>query len=419
MIWIIFGQISSVIGSLILLRIITDNLDPSEYGEISLVLTSSGFVNQVLMGGVIIGVGRFYPIAVEKSNLICYVSSVMRIMAFSSLVVISIGIIVAIFLFLNIDSKNWIWLIVFTHIFSISASYVSIFSSIQSAARKRSMVAFISGLDAILKVVIIVFIIKYVSGSSTGVLFGYTITSIFVAALQMYFLKKNILNQFQDIHQLLQIDWERKIWSFAWPFSIFGIFTWLQQSSDRWALNTFTSPSELGQYMAVFQIGFTPIGLLTGFFVSLINPILFERTSSNFNESSNLKVRIFLFRVVLTCFVLTVVSVIFTFLFHSWIFSFFVGDQYQSKSYLLPWVVCSGGLFAAGQIISLNHMNELKTKKLIAPKIITALIGVFCNIFGAKFYGVEGVVFSLVFFSMIYFFWLAIAVYRQTLKELY
>ena len=68
--WIVFGQIVAVIGSLILVKVLTERLTPTQYGELALGLTVAGLVNQVVMGGISSGMSRFYSVAVEKNEQI-------------------------------------------------------------------------------------------------------------------------------------------------------------------------------------------------------------------------------------------------------------------------------------------------------------------------------------------------------------
>lgn len=91
---------------------------------------------------------------------------------------------------------------------------------------------------------------------------------------------------------------------------------------------------------------------------------------------------------------------------HDWIFRVLVARQYATVSYLLPWLILSGGIFAAGQVLSIDRMSALDSKGLIAPKVITAIMGGLLNILGAYLYGLQGVVAASLLFSVIYFGWL-------------
>ena len=87
--WIVAGQFASVLGALVLVRVLTENISPQEYGHLALTLTVAGLINQVVMGGVSNGIGRFYSIASEKHDLLNYLLASRRLMAYATLMVIA------------------------------------------------------------------------------------------------------------------------------------------------------------------------------------------------------------------------------------------------------------------------------------------------------------------------------------------
>src|SRR3569832_1844413 len=67
----------------------------------------------------------------------------------------------------------------------------------------------------------------------------------------------------------------------------------------------------------------------------------------------------------------------------------------------------AGGMFAAGQVLALKLMSEMKSKVMTIAKIVTALLGTGLNILGAFYFGLVGVVAALVMFSSNYLYWMA------------
>jgi O-antigen/teichoic acid export membrane protein len=93
--WIVLGQIVTVLRSLVLVRVLTGYLTPAQYGQLALGLTVAGLVNQVVMGGVGNGVGRYYSIAAEKQDLSSYLRTSRRLMVYATLAVLAIGLALA------------------------------------------------------------------------------------------------------------------------------------------------------------------------------------------------------------------------------------------------------------------------------------------------------------------------------------
>lgn len=402
--WIIAGQAASVLGSLVLVRVLTEYLESAEYGQLALGLTVATLVNQVVMGGLIAGIGRFYSIATEKGDLWGYLRAARRMLIIATAVVVGLGMIL-IGTLAAVEMHQWLWLATAALVFSILSSYNSALNGIQNAARQRAIVALHGGMDAWLKIGLAVGVMLWLGTNSGAVVLGYALSALVVTLSQFFFLKRltERLNASRD--HANDENWISQIWQFSWPFSAFGIFTWAQLVSDRWALENFATTSEVGQYAVVFQLGYTPIGMLAGLMMTLIGPILYQRSGAVHDASRNSSVHRIAWRITQASLALTTMGFAVTWLFHEWLFRWLVSEAFRDISFLLPWVVLAGGLFAAGQMLSLKLMSELRSQTLLTVKIATALLGISANTLGAWLYGLEGVVGALILFSATYLGW--------------
>jgi len=166
----------------------------------------------------------------------------------------------------------------------------------------------------------------------------------------------------------------------------------------------------------LFQLGYTPIGLVTGLTMSFLGPILYQRSGDATDHARNANVHWLSWRMTYFSLMVSLFGFGITFATHEWLFGILVGPEYRSVSRFLPWVVLAGGLFAAGQLLSLKLMSEMKSSALTIVKITTALIGILCNVLGAAYAGTQGVVGALLAFSVIYFVWMAV-IARNALVE--
>ena len=300
---------------------------------------------------------------------------------------------------------QWLGLVASALVYSVFSGYNACLGGIQNAARQRAIVAVHSGLDAWFKILLVVGVILWFGSSSTAVVLSYALSSLLMTGSHLFFLRRRI-RSLGDKSQA-PASWGRQMWLYSRPFSIFGVFTWFHLASDRWALQTFSSTEEVGLYAVVFQLGFVPIGLLMGMAMSFLVPILFQRSGSGEDQARNISVHRVAWRAAFVSLIVTLISFLVTFFLHEWMFNLLVSEKFHLVSYLLPWMILGGGFFATGEMIAVKLMSDMKPAKLIIVKIVTAVLGVGLNIYGASQYGLRGVVAALVVFSVIYLFWIA------------
>ena len=403
--WIVLGQSASVLGTLAMVRVLTEQLSPVQYGELALGFTLAVLVNQVVMGGIINGISRYYSIAAEKNDLRGYLKAVSKLMSYATLAVVVLAILIFTGLLL-FGKSQWMELAAAVLLFSVLSGFNSAFSGIQNAARQRAIVALHMGLDSWLKIGMALGMLLWFEMSSTAVVLGYCVSAFFVTCSQLFFLQRVIRNQRRREGAQADEKWCSKMWAFGWPFSTWGLFTWLQQASDRWALQLFATTKEVGQYAVVFQLGYTPIILVTGLLMSLFAPILYQRSGDATDQMRNASVHRIVWSITQVSLSLTTIGFTISLFLHGWLFEWLVAEAFREASYYLPWIILAGGFFATGQVLSLKLMSEIRSRSLLYVKIVTAFLGVLANGLGTWYFGVNGTVAALVFFSMVFMLWM-------------
>jgi len=401
--WVVLGQALAVIGSLVGVRLLTELLGPAAYGELALGMSVATLVNQTVFGPLSSGATRFYAPAVEQGDLGGYLNAVRR------LVVSATGIIVLLMLFLVAGlliagRMEWIAIATAALIFAILSGYNSILSGIQNAARQRSIVALHQGMESWARFLAAAGLLVLMRATSTVAMAGYSAGMILVLGSQFLFFRGIVL------HNVTAADegriWKERIWKYSLPFASWGIFTWAQQASDRWALGLFATTQQVGLYAVLFQLGYYPILITSGMVMQFLAPIFYQRAGDASDGLRNADVKELSWR--LTGFVLGVTGAVFlvTFLLHAQIFRILVAKEYASVSHLLPWMLLAGGLFAAGQTVGLNLMSQMKTYTMSVAKTVSSLLGVIFNVVGAYWDGTRGIVIANVLFSALYFLWM-------------
>tara|TARA_B100000575_G_C23126490_1_gene652731 strand:- start:1366 stop:2643 length:1278 start_codon:yes stop_codon:yes gene_type:complete len=412
--WILFGQVFSILGSLVLIKILTNYLNPNQYGILSLVLSFEVGINQILMGGLIAGTSRYYPVAKEKKDLINFFKDTKKIFLVSTIIIIALGIITFFINYFFYNSSYHI-LILCVIIFSIFSSGNSVLTGIQNAARKRKISAIQRLLDVWVKISIIIILLNNFEASTESVLIAYLISSLSVFIVSYWLIQKLIVKEKSRVNN--NNNWLYNIFMYSWPFSLWGIFTWLQQISDRWALEIFNSSYNVGLYSVLNQLGYVPMVLVTNFGITFLNPIIFEKYGDGSDPNRRANVNRLIWRI--TLFSLFFVIIVFLLLLslHNNIFEIFVSKKYWSVSYLLPWFALSGGIFSTAQFLSTKVHADRITKRLINIKISTSIIGIGLSMYFAKVRGLSGIAISSNIFSFLYFIWITIIVFNLIKKE--
>jgi O-antigen/teichoic acid export membrane protein len=296
--------------------------------------------------------------------------------------------------------------------FAWISSASSMIDGIQNAARQRKIVALHQGVGAWLRLGIVVEVARHLTQDANSILWSYSAGYALLILSQLYFLGRTLrlamnnadsvmLNRSSASGPML-----RSMWTYTWPFSAWGVFTWIQNSSDRWALGAFAGLDQVGLYQSLYQVGYYPIAMLTQFLLQVSTPIVFQRAGNGADTGRKINaegLNNLLTRVVLGA---TAVGALASSLGGHRLLALVLAPAYRAHSPLISLLILASGCFAAGQIKSLNFMTSLATHRLIAPKVVTALAGSGLIVLGARYQGSFGVASAQLAFSLLYLVWI-------------
>lgn len=409
---ILAGQIVNILGSLALIRLLTEHITVAVYGQWALCLSIVAIVNQVVMGGIIAALARYHSIAIEGTDIRGYLNGALLVVKRATLgicVTAAVGVIALALM----GQTSWIPLLLTLGALALLGGYNSCLAAIRSAARSHLIVAIHNGAGPWLTVVLILTFGGRGEVSLLMIAVPYAISALLIFSSQLMLFKNIIPKNNKGLVAKPSHDWPRVIIKFALPFSLFGAFSWAQQISDRWALEYFSSTDTVGQYAVLFQLGFAPGVLGIGLLMQFLAPILYKISGAANDPDRNRKVKRMALGMVAISLLGTIILFLITLILHTSIFMLLTASHYWAMSYYLPWMVLAGGLFGAGELLALKAMVEIQLALITKIKIITALSGVSFNILGACLFGLKGVVFALLLFCLLYFTLMLIAALNQ------
>jgi len=400
--WIGLGQALAVLGAIMGVRLLTQVLNPTQYGELALGLTVVGLVTQLAFGPFQQGVLRFFGPAQEANELHAYLVSVRVLFIRASVFIVGIAGVVLFGLWVSGHVK-WIALVATALVLALISGYERVLDSMQSAARQRAVTAWHQALAQWLRFLVAFGLMVWWGASSSIAMLGYLMATIAVLISQFMFFRYSFgtLILSQSYEQIEVKKWAERLKDYAWPFMTWGLFAWVQQSSDRWALQTFSHLQDVGYYAVLYQLGYMPIILVTGIITQFLQPILFARAGAGTDTVRVKRARQLNHQVIIAFIALTVLGTSVAAALHAHIFALLVGPEYRGVSQFMPWMVLSGGLFASSEVMALLFMSGVNTKILITPKIVTAVSGILLNTAGAFWLGLRGVVFASIGFSSV------------------
>ncbi len=406
--WVGLGQVLTVVGGIVGVRLLTQVLNPARYGELALGLTVGGLANQLAFGPLQQGVLRFWGPALEANELPACLTGVRALLSRSSVLVLGLAGLVVMGLWAS-GQTTWIGLAATAFLLALISGYERALDAMQSAARQRAVTAWHQALAQWLRFLVALGLMAWLGTLSSIAMMGYVLATAIVLLSQFAFFRRKfptvVLREYGGASAEIR-KWTQRIQEYAWPFATWGLFLWMQQSSDRWALQTFGQTRDVGYYSVLYQLGYGPIIMLTGIIVQFLQPILFARAGDG-TDPLRVKHARQLNLLVMTAFLaLSALGTGLALLLHTQVFAVLVAPEYRSVSLLMPWMVLSGGLFASSEVATLLLMSGVNTKILMAPKIGTAVLGVMLNIAGAHWFGLKGVVLASVGFSSVLLIWM-------------
>ena len=397
------GQAVAAGGSIVGVRLMTGALPPEAYGEIALAITFVTLMTQLMIGPLSASLTRYYNLALERKELTGFFGSSTSLAFKISLATVLIFAAGGVYLWLS-GQAGYLGLVVFTLAFALVSGINVLLDSVQTAARQRAVVAWHQGMGQWLRYLAAVGLILLLGRNPTTAMAGYALAALLVLGSQLYFFKKKLPNV-SLVKSAPDANWNERILKYSLPFASWGIFTWLQLSSDRWALQTFSSTQNVGFYTVLYQLGYYPLLMAASVFAQFAEPVLFRQAGDGTQAERIDRAQRNTRRILFGAFIIVAIAVAAAWALHPLIFELFAAPAYRAVSGYLPIMVLSGGMFACGQIASMTQLNRGESKALLWPKITTGIAGTLFNLIGAAWMGLPGVVYAGAVFSILYLLW--------------
>ena len=394
--WVFLGQFLTIIVTIGAIKIITHLFPPDIFGYFSYGMTLALGFNQLLFGPLSGSFSRFYSISFDNNNINSFyliIRNILKRSVKNILIITALLVVTGEILNFKLDYIFFILIV----IYSILTGLLSSINALHSAKRNRKLIAIIGSIEPLTRVIIILLLFILFIDSPITLISSYIISTLLILIISLIFLNDYKIKKIENVVEDLGL--KKDILKYSNQTSLWGIFTWIYLSSDKWLLEYFSSDFDVGIYVVLLQIGFYPMSLVGGLLIQFFSPIFFEKI--NKSGDNHLKFDNIIKKLILgTLFLSAIVSLTSVFC-HEIVFDILTDERYSEYSYLLPFMIFSGGLFSASQLLSMSYQYNLKMKILMNGKIITSFLGIVLNLLGVYYNGIIGLAISSIVYSFI------------------
>lgn len=407
--WVFLGQTGTALGVLLGVKILTHILNPFEFGRLALANTIVILIGINVFGPISQGLMRFWSISLERGEKEAFVSAARQLSRFLIYIVLLISLIFPILL----TFTKWIdWMVLLTISLIVGAitGWYGIKISILTAARKRKFISIINTGNAFGKPIIASIFIILIASNTSWAMLGYLLTTIVaVYVLEQYYGKvvkskeEPLAETIGDKKKCYRLV--REILSFSWPFVIWGLFSWIHQSCDRWSLQAYHGTEVVGAFSVITYLALYPLIFGSGFLSTLFIPIAYERAGGLFSYQSVRSANKILFMMTGIYVLGALLLISFYSIYYQRLVLLISNTNYVRYSHLLPWLTASWAFFYLGQMVLGFGLLLNKPRIYILPILVSAVVAASSTFYLSSISGPAGVVCGLGIAGFVYALW--------------
>ena len=423
--WVLGGQVGVAVGGLLGIKVLTHLLSPHEFGRLSLANTIVLLVGMVFFGPLGQGMMRYWSISLDRNALPEYTVVSKKYIRTLFYAVVLISLVFAIVIAFS-PRRDWMPVLTLATISGAFTGWGTVRLSILMAARQRKNVALINAAAAFGKPLIASALILFFAHQADFAVLGYVIATLGSACFSEIFFRRIVdagSTYPPDPSPSVkgrpdpQFSLGKEILAFSYPFCIWGIFGWIHQSCDRWALVTYQGADVVGAYSVIAQLAVYPLVFGSSILSTFFLPIAYERAGGLLSKDAVKAANKILFTMTGLYIVGAAILVLLFYIFHHQLVLMVSNQKYSEFSHLLPALTVSWSFYFLGQILCGFGLLSNKPGVYLLPILTSGILAAGAVFYLASGYGPLGVIWGLGITGFIYASWCLIIARRLIITE--
>lgn len=271
--WLLLGRAFTSLAGFVGVRVLTSVMDPSLYGRYALVLGIVSLITGFVVNPIGQALNRFVHDAYESGAVGAFL---LRGLSVTSVLSLLGGLAAfAYFGFYQRDDRFWWITAFFVVIVLIAGNFRDRSLGCFNTLRWRGRFVALSTADAWAKIFGTAACVKLFGSSTWAALLGLAIGTVGVALAGLPWVRELVrMDRRQDPSRAFDAS---AIYRFAAPLFVVNLLSWLITVSDRYILSYWLSDSDVGRYVAGYQIASAAPAIVGATFISFLTPILYEQ----------------------------------------------------------------------------------------------------------------------------------------------
>jgi O-antigen/teichoic acid export membrane protein len=379
--WLAGLQGLAVVGQLAAIRVLTDILPPSVFGEFSLwlgvvTLVAGGLANPTMQA-----VLRYYPeyaLRGQGELVRAVASEQLTRLLVRALPVFTAGCVAA----LLFSPANVLVLVLLTGLVVVELARMRD-AALLNASRAHRAYGSWAVAEAWARPALAWTLVKTAGVSVAPVLGGFLLASLCIWLAMQRFVPRDTTTNIASTERPALAN---RFWQYSLPLLPLGLLGWVSGMADRYMIGALISPADAGLYVAIYGLASRPMLLLGGILETAFSPAY----QAALAEGAGKRAHDYLRNWALLVIIGSLATVALASILHPWVAGFLLGERYRSVSYLLPWIAGGYALLVLSHVANrVCYANEA-TRSILLIESTGALLAIVLGFIGVAWAGLQG-----------------------------
>lgn len=382
--WVVFGQATVGVATVLGTRILTGLANPAVFGTLSLLLGVSALGQSLFALPFLHAAIRFFPDLSRRDHLGSLRFVLRRYLTWSSFSLAGL------FLVLGVSSSFTklhitYWSVVLLAGLLVVEVWRGGETSLLAAAGRQREYSLWNSVDAILRPSLAVAAIVLIGSTPEAILLGYLVAVVCSCSFFSILFRAPSSGRRGDISDESRLS--KAILSYAGPLIPLGLMSWISNLGSRYVIGAMLGTAPVGMYSATFGLVSAPFLQIQGMVELTLRPAYYEAVSRGEDLREASIIRFWLATVAILCFV----TVVLIFVFREGLATLLLAKEYREGADLMPWVAGGYAMLAISYVFARKCYAYGKTGWVVLIEFIGAFSTIVSAIPLVHFLGIKGV----------------------------